>query len=274
MPIDKQTLQKLAIVAKVKLEDLEAAQTAKEDTAVAIPEKLSSYTDDEVQTLKTNEYNSGKVAGVEMAVKDTKEKMGLNFSGKTIDGLLEAATKKALDEAKIQPDKQVQELQEKVTNLQNTVKGYETKMAEKDVEVSGMRINGELYKHIPAPGDNGPALSQDNIIQLMKGDGYEFKQDNGIVAAYKSGKQLQDKLSNPLPVKDVITEFLKEKKLVTEEGTPGGRGGDDKKPPVKATKLSELKKNFTDQGKSLLGEEFSQAVTQAVKDNKDFDLKS
>lgn len=272
MALKKETLQKIATLTKTKIEDLEKAIKDEKEVDFVIPDKLTVLDDAEVQTLKTNEYNSGKVAGVEMSVKETKDKMGLNFSGKTIEGLVEAATKKALDDAKVTPDEKVKELEGKITTLQGTVKEYETKMAEKDSEVTTIKTNSELYKHIPAPGENGPALGADDVIQLMKANGYEFKNENGAITAYKGGKQLQDKLSNALPVKDVVSGFMKEKKLIIEDGTPGGRGGGDKKAAVKATKYSELEKQFKADGKSLLGEEFSKAVQQAVKDNKEFDM--
>lgn len=272
MALKKETLQKIATLAKVKVEDLETAIKDEKEVDVSIPDKLATFTDDEVNTLKANEYKSGKEAGVEMAVKDTKEKMGLSFTGKTIDGLVEAATKKALDDAKISPDKKVQELETKVQTLQGTVKEYETKMADKDAEVEGIRTSGELYKHIPSFGETGPAMTQDEVIQLMKINGYDFKRENNVLVPYKDGKKMTDKLGEPLPVKDVTNGFMKEKKLITEDIIPDGRGGKDHKPAAKAGKLSELKKQFSDQGKSLLGSEFSEAVAQAAKDNKDFDM--
>jgi hypothetical protein len=274
MALKKETLQKIAALAKVKVEDLETAIKDEKEVDVAIPDKLSTFTDDEVQTLKSNEYKSGKEAGVEMAVKESKEKLGLSFTGKTIDGLIDAATKKALEDAKIAPDAKVQELEGKITTLQTTVKDYETKLAEKDNEVSGIRINSELYKHIPAPGDNGPAISQDDVIGLMKSNGYEFKIENGATVAYKGGKKVTDKLSNDMPLNEVVTGFLKEKKIIADDFVPGGRGGGDDKRTGKATKLSELKKEAEAKGLNLMGEEFNKLVEQAVKDNKEFDLAS
>lgn len=268
--LKKEDIQRLATLTKIPVADLEKAITDKEEVALTIAEKLEAFTPEEVTTLKANEYKSGKEAGVEMAVKDTKEKLGLTFNGKSIESLVDAATKKALDDAKVTPDAKVKELETKLTTLQGTVKEYETKLADKETEVSGIRVNSELYKHIPSLGEKGPALTADEVINLMKANGYEFKQEDGAVITYKGGKALTDKLSNNLPVKDVVNEFIKEKKLVAEEGAPGGRGGSDKTPAGKAGKLSELKKEFTEKGKSLLGTEFSEAVSQAAKDNKDF----
>lgn len=255
----------------LKITGLAEAIASPDPVEITIPAGIL-YSEEEVSTLKNNEYKAGKEKGVEMAVKDTKEKMGLDFQGKTIEGLLAAAKAKALEDAKIEPAEKVKELETKVQTLQATVVEQETKLAAKATEVETVLTNTELFKHIPAPGENGPALSQEDILQLMRAKGYEFKRENNAVVAYKDGKQQQDKVANPLPVGDVITGFLKETKLVQEQHQPGGRGGDDNKPPMVFTKMSEVKDQFKAQGKSLLGQEFAQAVAQAKTQNQEFDM--
>lgn len=270
--LKKEDIQKLAALAKVKVEDLEAAIKDPEEKTIDVADGLHVFTETEITTLKTNEYNRAKVAAVEIAVKDAKEKMGLDFTGKTIEGLIDAASKKAVADAKIDPDKKVQELQEKLTTVQNSYKDLEAKLSEKETEISSVKINSEVFKHIPSFGENAPALAQDEVLQLMKANGYDFKNENGQVVAYKAGKQVQDKLSNPVDIKEVVTGFLKEKKLLTKEETPGGRGGGNGTPPAKFSSMTELKKHFEANGKSLLGSEFSEAVSKAVKDNPEFSM--
>lgn len=272
MSLKKETLQRIAVLTKVKVEDLEAAIKDDKEVDVAIDEKLTVMSETEVTTLKTNEYNSGKSKGVEMAVKETKEKLELDFQGKTIDGLIEAHKKKVLDEAKINPEKKVTDLEQKVLTLQKTITEQEKTIAEKETEVTGVKINGELMKHIPSFGEEGPALGSDDVIAMMNRNGYEFKLENGKVVPYKDGKQLQDKLSNPREAKEVVSDFLKQKKFITDDKTPAGRGSGDKRPASKAGTLTELKDKFKAEGKSLLGSEFSAAVEAAAKENKDFDM--
>jgi hypothetical protein len=272
MALKKETIAQIANVLKVKTEDLETAIKAEAETDLTFG-PVSTFTDDEITTLKNNEYNRGKTTGTEIAVKETKEKLKLDFQGKTLEGLIEAASKKALADAKIEPEKKVTELQDKITNLQTTVQDYEKKLADKDAEVANVKTTGELYKYIPEPGENGPALGKDDVIQLMKANGYDFKMnESGALVPYKGGKEVQDKLSNPRAVNDVIQEFMKEKKLIPGEAAAGGRGGGDNKPGAKATTLSELSEQFKAQGKDTKGLEFSEAVEKAVAENKDFAL--
>jgi hypothetical protein len=271
MALKKDAIDKIAGLLKIKSADLETAIKAETEVDVAIDDKLQVFTEPEVTTLKNNEYARGKEAGVEMEIKTAKEKLGLEFTGKTIDGLLTAHKTKVIADAKIAPDQKVQELETKVTTLTNTVQEYETKLAAKDGEVSTIKINSELFKYIPAPGENGPALGQDEIVQLMRGNGFEFKDDAGVVKTYKGGVLVADKLGNALPAKDVVTGFLTEKKLYVPEATPGGRGGKDAAPAGgKALTMSELKAQATAKGISLQGEEFGKLYADAAKD-KDFD---
>jgi len=268
MALKKEAIALIAKLTKTKVEDIETALKDDKEVDLPIDEKLTVFSEDEVTTLKDNEFKRGKVSSVEIAVKDVKEKLKLDFTGKTIDGLVEAVQKKAVEEAKISPDKKVTELQEKVTTLQATVTDQEKKLAEKETEVSGVKINGELFKSVPAD----TTLEPDEVIGIMKMKGYDFKMDEGKLVVTKDGKIVQDKVANPLPVKQVIEEFVKEKKLNGKSADPeGGRGGGGGgKAPVKFSKLSEIKAHFNEQKKSLLGAEFSEAVTKAAAENKEF----
>lgn len=271
--LKKESLEKLAKLAKIKVADLEAAIKDENEADVAIEDNLTVLTEGEITILKKNEYENGKTKGVEMAVKETKEKLGLEFQGKTIEGLAEAAQKKALADAKIEPEKKVQELTEKVKTLQTAVTEYETKISAKDAEVTKVKIHGELYKHIPEPGEEGPALSRDEMIRLMEANGYEFKMVDNKIIAYKNGEQVVDKLTNPVDVKTVVTGFLVEKKLIAgDPAVPTGRGGGGSGKDVKITKLSELKKKYEAAGKSTNGQEFMDEATKYKAENPEFDL--
>lgn len=257
-----ETITKIAGLLKIKPEDLTTALTDEKEVDLVIDEKLSHLSEDEITTLKNNEYKAGKKAGEEMAVKEAKEKLGLDFAGKTVDGLLDAHSKKVLADAKIEPEKKVAELQEKLATVQTSYKELETKMAEKDTEVSAVKQNAELHKNVPA----GTTLAQDKIIALMKIDGYDFKTVDGNLIALKDGKEVQDKLSNAVSLKDVIGGYVTENKLLADgKLKPEGRDKKDEIITGTFTKLSEIKEKFTAEGKSMLGTEFSKAVSDAAK---------
>jgi hypothetical protein len=264
----------IAKLLKIKAEDIESAIKDEKEVEIEIDEKLSVFTADELKVLNANKYNDGKKAGVEMSVDEQKKKLGLDFTGKDIDKLIESVQAKAIADAKIEPDQKVKEITEKFTALQKTVGDYETKLKEKESEVENIYTLSEVQKFIPDSfGDK--ALTKDDAIAMMKANGYDWKKVDGKVVFYKAGAELRDAVQNPLGAKDVVTSFLKEKKLIGEEETvPAGRGGGNRKPPAAYTKLSEIKKKFEEEKKSTLGSEFKAEVDKAVAANKDFDMKS
>lgn len=269
------TIEKLAKIAKIDAKELETAikDTAEKD--VVVPDTLTVLDDKELETLKKNEYKAGKEKGLEMTIKDAKDKLGLEFSGKSIDDLLEAHKAKSLAEAKVKPDEKVAELETKLATVQNTAKELQTKLEKAESDTVAIKTNAEVFKYIPElTNENGPSFDRDEIMTMMKAKGYDFKLDNGNLVATKDGNPLTDKLSNPVPVKDVVTGYLKERKLLNEsgEGTPAGRGAGSGAAGFKPGKLSELISKFESEGKSTYGTEFSQAVTAAVTDNPEFDM--
>jgi hypothetical protein len=183
-----------------------------------------------------------------------------------LDGLLNAYKNKILADAKIEPAEKVKELEQKLSTLQKTVGEYEQTLAAKDSEVTSVKINTELYKHIPAPKEDGPALDQDDIIDMMRRKGYDYKLEGGKVVVYKDGQKMTDKVGNDLGAKDVVESFLKERKLITEAAPlPTGRGAGDGKQTTVFTKFSEVKSHFEAQGKSINGEEFMNKVNELAK---------
>jgi hypothetical protein len=263
--LKQETIQKIEKLLKIT--GLAEAIKDEAETDITIDDKLSIFSEEEVTTLKSNSYKEGKKAGVEMEVDDIKKELGLEFTGKTVKGLITAHKEHVIKEANITPNEKVKELETKLQTVQKTVQDQEKLLADKDNEVVSTKVNTELYKHIPAPKEDGPAFDQDDIIYKMRREGYDFKLEGGKVIPYKDGNKLTDKLSNDLPVKDVVSTFLKEKKLIASD-TPitGGRGGGDKRPAGKPGSVTDIKKEFEAQGKSTLGSEFNAAVQEAAKD--------
>jgi hypothetical protein len=269
--LKKETIKQIATLLKLKEADLEAAIKAETETEVTIDAKLQAFDETELQTLKSNSYKEGKKAGVEMEVDEIKKELGYDFQGKTVKGLVEFNKKKVLEDAKIEPEQKVKDLTEKLSNIQKNYTDLEGKLAEKDKEVSSVKIKTEVFKYIPAFGEES-GFDQEDVYNKMQREGYDFRIEDGKTVAYKNGTKVLDKVSNPLELKDVINTYVVEKKIVTPETIPAGRGGGNGKANSTFGTLTELKKQFTDQNKSLLGAEFSEALDKAVKANPEFAL--
>lgn len=276
MALKKEAIAKLAELSKLTPEALTEAITKPEEVEITIPDKLTVFSETELNTFQKNKYEDGRKAGIEMGVKDAATKLGIEFSGKTIDGLLDAATKKALADADKNPDQRVTELSAKIATLQGNITQFQTQIQDKETAMKQLQDNYELFRHVPAPVDGGVNYSQDEVIAVMKMRGYEFKRDaDKKMVAYKDGQPQQDQLGNALPVGDIVKGFMKEARYISEEApTPGGRGGSDKGGGSggKVTKMSELEKKYIDAGKSINGSEFAAEAEALIKDpNSGFD---
>lgn len=266
--LTEKTIGEICKILGLKQADFATAIKDEKEVDVEIPQGLTVLSESELKKVKDNEYQKGRVDGVEIEVKDFKQKLGLDFTGKTIENLLNAHKNSVLSEAKIEPEKKVVELQEKVTTLQNTVKEYEGKLSAKEKEVEGVYISNNLLSVMP----ENTILPKEKIIALMKSDGYDFQKKDGKIVAVKDGKVVEDKLSNPMELKDITTKYATDNSLLKVEKAPKGRGGDDEKGNNSFSKLSEIKAKFKEEGKSEYGDEFRNAVQEAVKANPDFEM--
>ena len=265
--IKKEDLAKIAEITKIPVADLEKAIAEKDEVALTLPDGLVTYTPAELTQLKANEYKNGKAAGVEMAVKETREELGLDFQGKTIKGLLEAHEKKVLADAKIEPEKKVTELTEQIATLKKTVGTLEAAISEKDKAVKTTKIEAEASVLFPELEN----FSRKELLTLTRSAGIDFDvNDEGKLVVMKDGKVVQTKTGDPEDPRAVVNEFLTSKKLVADQQKPAGRGGSGGGGPVKPTSYKEAKEVFEAQGKSVQGQEFNEYVTQLKKDNPDF----
>lgn len=269
--ISAEQQKQIAKILKIDETKFSDAIKATEEVAVEIPEGLTAVTDKDLQHLKNTEYNNGKEAGVEMAVKDTKTKLNLEFTGKTVENLVEAAQKKAVEDAKIPVDKKVVELQGDIEKLRTENATLATEKAAKEGIASAALADREIYRQVPTLGEN--AIGIDPVVKLMRGDGYDFVKEGNDWVGKLNGETIKDNLAKPIAIKDIVSGYAKDNKLINEAAAlPAGRGGGDGKTDPVFTKMSEVKKHFVDQGKSLNGDEFMTTVTTLKEKNADFDM--
>lgn len=261
----------IAKLLRIDAAKLNEALTSTEEVTLELPEGIQTVTEEELTRVKNAEYNSGKTKGVEMAVKETREKLGLESQSKTIEGLIEAAAKKALADAQIEPSKKVEELQKDNSILRQQIDTLNSTIADKDNAVVQAKVDRELFKEVPQ-FENG--MEADDFIQYARVKGYDFKLEENKLVAYKNGEPVKSNLAEPIPVKDVLTSFAKDMKFITDTPAPSGRGEGDRKPTATFSKLSELTASFKEQGKSTQGKEFMDKVREVQKQNPEFDVNS
>lgn len=272
--LKKESVEKIAKHLKLDVSALETALTSKEEVDVEIAE-LNVFTTDELTTRDANlnalKYKEGKEAGEEMIIKAIKKENGIEVDGKDPIKVIEAIKTKVLQDAKIEPSKKIDELNGVIATLQSKVKEVETEKTNIESKMSQIKLDSKLMSLIPDKLDT--PLTKDEVLGIIKSK-YSFVEEGGKMIVKEGETILRDpKLQTELTPGDVIPSYLKERKFLSDEQRRDGRGGgnDGGKGGV-YTKLSEITKDFQDQGKSLNGQEYAAAVSAAKEANPSLDL--
>ena len=275
----KEEVQK-QIASLLKMEEktfLEALKSDKE-VDITIPDGLQVFTAQELTARDTNQkklgYDDGKGAGLEMLIKEQKQKHNLDFEGKDPEKFLAALQTKILADAKIEPDEKLKEKDSIITKLQGSVKYYEDKSKASDQKLKELTTRGKLTAVVPS----GLPFDADEVIMSMQARGYSFDEDEkGAIIPKKNGEVIRDsKTQDPLDHKTVINDYVvNERKWTSAEDDDGkqGRGGkSDRRTAGVISSLSAAKQQWEAEGKSTNSADFTAHVRQLAKDNKDFDM--
>lgn len=182
---------------------------------------------------------------LEMAVKEKKRELGLDFVGKNIDGLVNAIKEKTEAESKIEPEEKFKSLKSDFDKLQ---KNFETKNQEFEafktnieIEKSQNEIKSEFTKNIP---DN-VLVSKSTIFTEAKEKGFSFAKEEGVIVVKKNGETLKNEQTlSPIGIdawaKEFATPYL---------GKPnGGAGAGDDKPQPQAGSFEAFEKESIKNG--------------------------
>lgn len=191
---------------------------------------------------------------IEMAVKEQRNTLGLDFQGKTMDNLVNAIKVKTELDSKIEPE-------EKYKNLKTDFEKLQTNYIEKETEFNNFKTNieqqnliseikNDFTKHIPS----NTLVSKSTIFTEAKEKGFSFvKEDGKTVVKNSNGDIIKDeKTYAPIDLKTWVTNF----------STPyigkaeGGGGGGDDTPPSKAGTFEAFEKEsvklgWNDQQKNI-----------------------
>lgn len=280
--LNKEQAETLAKTLKYNEVDAAAFVAAAIDPAVKevkLPAGVQIFTDAEVTTLRTNVeaegYTKGKVAGEEMAVKAVRTAENLEFEGKTVDKLVAAVKTKTLADANIAPDQRLAEKDKTIEKLRTTITGHETKITTLETEKTGLSLDAQLLGYIPA--NLAVQLGNTEVLGLVKGQ-YQFVRENDVIVAKQNGVTVMDNLQQPVPAKDVLTGYLKDRKMLVEGnggtgGTGGGgRGGGSDRTTVVPQSYAEAAAAWKAEGKNENGSDFQAHIAGLQKENPNFVL--
>jgi hypothetical protein len=271
--LTKDTIKKIAENLKIKTEDFEAAITNEKEVEVTIPE-LTIFTTDELKTrdenLKRKNYEDAKTAGVEILVKELKEKTGVSVEGKDPYKFMDAYKEHILNEAKVEPSEKIKEQDGIIEKLKTTVKSIESEKKALEDRVKETTLQQQIFSGIKKEA----IIPVSDVYTLMKTKGYSFTEEKGKIIASMHGEVIRDdKTQDALSGIDALDAFISENNLEkqADPDDPTGRGGKSTKTNTGAiTRLSELEKKYKEEGKSINGSEFMAEAQKLAKDNPDF----
>lgn len=182
----------------------------------------------EEETFVSNLKNEAKTAGIEIAVKETRNQLGLDFKGRTIDVLLDAYKTKILEEAKIEPAEQVKTLTKDLETLKTTISTLETEKNTIKTQFDGFKnetvLNSTLSSLIPS----NTILPKDDMLMIVRNKIKLGVDESGSVVSFNPDgtPRKDDKTLNPVPVNQVIQEFFDQNPSYLKD-VEGGKGGSD-----------------------------------------------
>ncbi|WP_296683298.1 hypothetical protein [Flavobacterium sp.] len=158
----------------------------------------------------SNLKKEAATAAIEIAVKEQRNALGLEFQGKTIENLVNAIKVKVETDSKIEPE-------EKYKNLKSDFEKLQSNLVEKENEFTTFKTNierqnslaeikNEFTKYVP---DN-TLVSKSTIFVEAKEKGFSFEKEDGrVVIKDAMGNVIKnDSTLSPVSVKEWVTEFV------------------------------------------------------------------
>jgi len=273
MALKQTTLQRIAKLTKLKLEDLEKAIKDEGEVDLTIDESLTVLSTAELETRDENSKNEGIKVGKEIGAKEVRKAAGLEDTvGKDPSAIAKAISDKAVNDAKLKPDEAVKTLKDQVSQLQTELSNKEKTITELSCKASEAQRDAKLLSLFPK--NRSSVLSDAEYLTLIKGQ-FAIKEIDGKEVVEKNGQVLRvESTKDPISVQEAITGLFTERKWVETGaggGGAGGRGGvDDPGGAGKITKMSEFTAKVEKEGKNINSAEVQQELQQIIKDNPEF----
>lgn len=220
----------------------------------------------EEESFVANLKNEAKTAGLEIAIKEQRNALGLEFQGKTMENLIKAVQEKAIQDAKIEPEEKVKNLMKDIETLKSTV---QTVTAEKDQLEGSFKsfkmestVNNTLSSLIP----ENIVLPKEDMMLIVKNKLAFDVDDQNRLLVKKNGEVLKNPTTlDPIAPKDAIQSFFNENPQYIKS-VDGGRGAGDSGSGSGKTTVEQFMEQKAKEGISHTDPKFIEELTQLQKD--------
>jgi len=186
--------------------------------------------------FKNNSEKEGESRGIEIGRKNMLKALDIEVEGahkdeeKSIEALNTFITTKvstALTDAKIEPDKKVQELKQDKVDL---VKSNERIQGEFDAfKLAGVKKDQNQTRLNTLSGfipDNTLNTKANTLTILQSSIKTDFNEDGIMFGIGEDGKPMKDANTSLLPMKDVVSKFFENNPALLKGASGGADGGD------------------------------------------------
>ena len=216
-------------------DELSKALESKQES-FEVASDLILRTTEEDNTLRENVRGEGMTAGQEIGRKGLMKGLGLEGEGnhKTEERALEAlnafstsAISKALEEANIEPSKQLEGFQKDMDILKEHNSTLQSSLNAVQSEFSGYKKQNTITKALSDLIPDNTILPKGDILTLMNGKIKADVDENGnVFGVGLDGLPIKNKLLEVSPMKDLVSGFFNDNPAYLKSSSGGAAGTD------------------------------------------------
>jgi hypothetical protein len=200
------------------------AISSEEEVSISIPENLVIRTNEEIETREKNLKETSKQAGIEIAIKNTRSELGLEFEGKTMDNLLSAYKDKLTNDLTKEPNSIIEDLKKDKEKFQNIVKEKDSQIETLNSSITNIKNKAVIESSVirafgqVTEGVKTSIPTQDIRDLFMLKNQIDIQ--DGKTVVLRDGEVVKDQTTlEPISVNDVASEFIKGYVQTPEGGT-------------------------------------------------------
>lgn len=226
--LSKTTIEGIAGMLNLNVEELTKGMTSENDVEIEMP-NLKMFKPTELETLLDNRgkerYDIGRTAEREIVYKELSKEIGVDTI-KNHKDFVGAYKNLILDEAKIEPDKKLDEANKSINNLREQITNKDNDYLVLQKKVTANQIRFDVKSFIPKMPE-GLGISKEDAASLFF-NSHEVKEDG----VYKNGTLLKDNLEKPLSTQESVNSFITDRKWnsIDPKGRGNGSGGSKTNP--------------------------------------------
>jgi hypothetical protein len=233
-------------------------------TEITIESDFLIRNKDEEFQFVANMKKDARIEGVEIAVKQTREKLGLDFTGRSMEALLTAHESKIVSESTIEPDKKNAQLLSDVDLLKKSINTLTEEKQGIESMFSDYKKKDVILKSIESSLPKNLVIPQEDMINLINSK-IKFDVEEGVVVSRNFDGSIKKNSTtlDPLNPKSVIDSFFNENPHYLT-GAGGGAGGGDSAQKGGIKTMDQFIEDSEKEGKNISSPEFIKEVEAGI----------